>query len=146
MLAISMLGWLSLCGFASPDQFAADKVRVRYNAAFCAGDAKALSLLIEHDGVWLPPGKPALVGIESIVASYLKYFDEMRSVLALGRGQIQVSGTWAFMSGDFTRTDTPKRKGAARSVAGHYLLVLKRHPDGSWKIVRNIWNDGAIPH
>ena len=130
---------------AASDDRAIDQVRIDFNAAFNAGDSKALGRLIDPDGVWMPPGKPAIVGKNKVVALYGAYFKTTRPTFELKPGQIQQSGKWAFLSGAFTRMETIKASQAKNKVSGHYLFVLKQQPDGSWKIARDIWNEEAKP-
>jgi len=131
---------------AGPDEAAIDKVRLAFNTSYNAGDVKALAQLLDRDAVWMPPtGEGAITGMDKIVARYATFFEKTRSIFELKAGMIQVSGHWAFLSGLWARTDTPKAGGVMTRHAGHYLLVLKKQRDGSWKIFRDIWNDGLKP-
>jgi len=127
------------------DNAAVDKVRLDFNAAFNAGKAEAMAALIDPDGIWLPPGNPAIVGKDKVVAHYAVYFEGTRSQFELKPGDIRVCDGWAFLSGAFSRADTPRAGGAAREVSGHYMLVLKKQPEGTWKIARDIWNETVKP-
>lgn len=130
---------------AEQDNVAIDKVRLDFNAAFNEGKAEALDQLIDLNGIWLPPEKPAIVGKDNIVKRYSDYFNSVRLKFELKPGDIQLCDGWAFMSGDFSRADTPKAGGTAKHVSGHYLFVLKKQPDGTWKIARDIWNETVTP-
>lgn len=130
---------------AGDDATAIDKVRLDFNAAFNEGNTQAISGLIDDNCIWLPPGKPSIVGKDKIVADYANHFAKVRSQFELKPSNIQVCGGWAFMCGDFTRVDTPKAGGTAQRVSGHYLFVLKKQPDGKWKITRDIWSDSIQP-
>lgn len=130
---------------AGQDQVAIDKVRLDFNAAFNDGKAEAIGQLIDLNGVWLPPGKQALVGKDNIVKHYADYFAQVRSEFELKPGDIQVSDGLAFMSGAFNRADTLKAGGKPTQASGHYLFVLKKQADGTWKIARDIWNETVKP-
>ena len=130
---------------AGQDDAAIDKVRLDFNAAYNESSAQALARLLDRDAVWMPPGEPTIVGRDSIEARYTGFFARVRSTFELKAGDIQTSGNWAYLSGDWGRTDTPKAGGTARSVSGHYLLILKKQPDGAWKISRDIWNELVKP-
>jgi uncharacterized protein (TIGR02246 family) len=131
--------------FAEQDNIAIDKVRLDFNAAFNEGNAEAIGRLIDRDGIWMPPGEPAIFGKSNIAARYTKFFAKVRSKFELKPGEIQLCGDWAFMSSAFERVDTPKTGGAVKGATGHYLFVLKKQPDGTWKIARDIWNDFVKP-
>lgn len=137
MLLVSSSG-LALAG---GNDAAIDKVRLDFNAAFNAGNAQAIGNLIDDNGIWLPPGQASITGKDNIAARYVKYFAKVRSKFELKPGNIQTCGAWAFISGDFTRDDTPKAGGTVKQYSGHYLFVLKKQPDGKWKIARDIWSD-----
>jgi len=130
---------------AAQDNAAIDKVRLDFNAAYNEGNAKALTGLITRDGIWMPPGEPTVFGQGNIKARYAKLFTNMSSKFELKAGDIQLSGDWAYLSGDWSRVDTPKAGGAVKNVSGHYLLIVKRQPDGTWKIARDIWNELTKP-
>jgi len=125
---------------AGQDNTAIDQVRLDFNAAFNEGNAAAMAQLIDRDGVWMPPGMAAIVGNDNIAALYAKTFAKVHSKFELKPGNIQLCGDWAFMHGAFSRADTPKAGGTVKKISGHYLLVLKKQPDGAWKIARDIWN------
>ena len=131
--------------FAGQDDAAIDKVRLDFNAAFNEGKAEAMDQLIDLNGIWLPAGRPTIVGKDNIVKHYSDYFAKVRSKFELKPGDIQACDGWAFMSGAFSRADTPKAGGKAKQVSGQYLLVLKKQPDGTWKIARDIWNETVKP-
>lgn len=126
---------------AGEDTGAIDQVRRDFNTAFTAGNAEAVGQLIDRDGVWLPPGRPTVVGKENIVRLYVERFAQDRSRFELKAGDIQVADGLAVLNGDFSRVDTPRGGGMAKPVSGHYLLVLKKQPEGGWRIVRDIWNE-----
>jgi ketosteroid isomerase-like protein len=72
-----------------------------------------------------------------------------------------VTGDWGFDRGTYTITPTPKVAGEAAEGAsieqseigreldyaqtGKYLWILKRQPDGSWKIARGMWSSNHPP-
>ncbi|MDD5168388.1 MAG: DUF4440 domain-containing protein [Syntrophales bacterium] len=146
-LILSAIANLLPEGVAFADQASGkiDRVRQDFNAAFNAGDAKSLAQLIDRDGVWMPPGEPAIVGKNNVEARYAAYFEKIRSTFELKPGEVHLCGKWAFLSGAFSRVDTAKADGAIKQVAGHYLFILKKQPNGSWKIARDIWNEGVKP-
>jgi ketosteroid isomerase-like protein len=91
----------------------------------------------------MPPGEPNVIGRDSVVARYANFFTKVLSKFELKPGEIQICDNFAFISGDYKRSDKPKAGGTVQAVGGHYLLVLKNQPDGTWKIVRDIWNYSA---
>ncbi|MDA8126368.1 MAG: DUF4440 domain-containing protein [Deltaproteobacteria bacterium] len=150
LYVIALSVFMALLSSSSPvvavdDPAAIDQVRLDFNAAFNEGNAQAIGQMTDDNAILLPPGRPSATGRDNIVALYKDYFFQIRSKLELKAGNIQVCDAFAFVSGDFTRDDTPKSKGKVTRVTGHYLLVLKKQSDGKWKIARDIWNDFIKP-
>lgn len=129
---------------AGADDAAIDKVRLDFNAAFNAGNAEQIAQIIDDGAIWLPFGKATLVGKEKITTHYANYFSRVRARFELKPGVIVSDTELAVVSGDFTRSDTPKASGTTKRVSGHYLLTLKKQADGSWKIIRDIWSETAV--
>lgn len=131
--------------YADTDE-AIDKVRLAFNAAYNAGDAKAIGKLIDRDAVWMPPtGEPAIVGADKVVARYTSFFKKTQSAFELQPGTVQLSGQWAFLNGAWHREDSSKKGGKSMKHGGYYLMVFKKQADGGWKIARDIWNDAHKP-
>jgi len=133
-------------GLAKDDETAVDKVRLAFNAAYSAGDAKAMAGLIDRDAIFLPPtGEQAIIGAQKIAARYTAFFEKTRSAFELQPGKIQICGQWAFLNGPWQRKDSARQGGPMMQHGGYYLMVLKKQSDGSWKIARDIWNDVPMP-
>ncbi|MBN1665131.1 MAG: SgcJ/EcaC family oxidoreductase [Deltaproteobacteria bacterium] len=125
---------------ADREKAAIDKVRLGFNAAYNESSASGIAGLLMYDAVWMPPGEPSVVGRNSIKARYEKFFSHVSSTFELKTGNIQLLGNWAFLSGDWSRVDKPSGGGQNRNISGHYLMILRKQPDGAWRIVRDIWN------
>ena len=68
---------MSTPGSASLKQ-AADQTRERHIAAVNAGDAEAAASLFGPEGIFLPPGQPALEGIAAIRGWFTHVFANFR--------------------------------------------------------------------
>lgn len=110
-----------------------------------AGDIEAHLATHTADAVVMPPEMPEARGHEAI-----------RAVLEQLHGQFDVEGTYtakqttvvgdiAYQQLAFDMTLTPKGEGEPISDVGKGLHVLRRQPDGSWKIVVDIWNASTAP-
>lgn len=142
ILVAGLLLGSAAAAFAGADEAAIDKVRLAFNAAYSAGDAKAMGALLDRDAVWMPPtGEKAIVGADKVVARYAAFFEKTRSAFELQPGTIQISGGWAFLNGPWRRSDAEKKTGKSMKHGGYYLMVFKKQAEGGWKIARDIWND-----
>ncbi len=128
------------------DREAIEQVKASYRKGWLAGDAASVRNLFTKDAVLLPHhGVPAVVGLKAIndfwwpanspktVITRLEVpIDEMTGDgrLAVVRGRSEVA--W-----------TMEDKGTITSYAngGTYLTVLRKLPDGSWKITHHMWDD-----
>jgi uncharacterized protein (TIGR02246 family) len=140
------LCFVSFCGqaFAQNDNASIDKVRTDFNTIFNKGDAEAITNLFDKDGIIMPPGKFAVVGKNNIREIYAKMFFAIRSKIELKPGNIQSGRDLAVISGAFSRADLPAKGGFSTTVSGHYVFVLRKQQDGSWKISHDIWNETVL--
>ncbi len=110
---------------------------VAWAAAWNSGDGAALTAQYSDDAIVLAPGAEALMGAEAIQAGLQAAIDGAGgSQMAITPGEIiPVGDDHAIEVGTFVET------GADGSHADHgkYVAVWAK-VDGSWKIVRDIWN------
>ncbi|MGZ4817688.1 MAG: YybH family protein [Terriglobales bacterium] len=126
------------------DQKAIADLQRRDIDANIAVDTDKIMALRTGDVVYLVPGRSPLVGQDAV----RNYLEEIRRQLAdwdmIGYEEqwqeVQVVGDFAFEWGTINiraRQENEKRESTAvRNV----IQVLKRQPDGDWKIARAIWN------
>ena len=132
---------------SAEDEKAIRDADVAWAKAATAGDAAALTAFYAGDAVLMPPGSPALRGTDEInkfftgmTGAYSTPF-ELKTAAVEGRGDLAIS------TGDYSVTLTPKQKGAKPlpTEEGKYLGVMKKQPDGSWKLIYDMWNTNAAP-
>ncbi len=143
VMAVFILLGLSTQSVAMDNLEAIDTVRMNFNAASMASDALALADLLDKDAVWAPPGQVAILGEEAIKAFYVKRFADMRTVITLHPGAIQLMGDWAVLHSTFSRLDADRLNREEQTYSGNYLWVLRKQPDGNWKVAYDIWNEVA---
>lgn len=155
--ALSLL--IALAGCASPgsqesrerearraaDLKAIEELHRRDIAATKVYDIEALASLMTDDIVSLPPGQPPLVGkaanlamLEAGREESVKY--EVVEYEQLWK-EVQVEGDYAFEWGVFKGAVRPKAGGDVIRQDYNVVRVLKRQPDGSWKVHRTTWNN-----
>ncbi len=151
LMALLLLG--ASCRFAQPrpvpdagpsdhaeDVRAITRLTEVWHDAWLAGDAAALTALWTDDPVLMPQNRPAVIGKDEINALYQSVFDEYT---IKGEGElleVEVAGDWAFYRSTYTLTATPKAGGEPLEDSGISLFIVKRQPDGTWKIARLIAN------
>jgi uncharacterized protein (TIGR02246 family) len=141
---------LSACGHV-PDKPAAPSAEADakaigdtldiYISAWKASDAGRIAGLYSDDAVILPGDHPAETGHTAIVKYNQDFFDQyMPGGFTISTHDRQIIGDWAFDSGSYTFSATPKAGGKPISDRGKYVVIMRRQPDGSWKWYRDIDN------
>jgi len=131
-------------------------VRQAHDAAVNAGDLEAYLANIAEDAVLMPPNEPPVVGKEATRAWHQALFGQFSLEETISSEEVVVAGDWGFDRGTYTITPTPKAVGEAAegtsieqpeigreldyAQTGKYLWILRRQPDGSWKIARGMWS------
>lgn len=127
------------------DVQAVNQVREREIAAFSAGQPDTLASLFTSDAVIMPPNEPVLNG-----SAALRTWAQAIADQATVRGQytssdVVVVGDWAIDRYTGLLTITPKGGGAANEERVKGIHIFRRQPDGSWRIVQDVWNTDSPP-
>jgi ketosteroid isomerase-like protein len=133
---------------ATPEAFekAVNAIWEKYSATLLAGDINGWIALWDEGGVQLPPNAPMNVGIPAIKKSMMATF----AAVKFEKFAIAISGTfvdhkYGFVYGNYTYTLAPKAGGVKILGDGKYETILKRQPDGSWRIFRDCFNSNLAP-
>ena len=119
------------------------KVLEEIIAADNSANVERIVALYEEDALLLPPAGPAVVGKDAIKERYRQGFEKAKLEVAFHSEETHVTGDWAFDRG-LTRGRNVWRDGRAPTKFEHkYLMILRRRPDGGWKIARLIWNNNS---
>ncbi len=143
------------------DVEALHSVREAHDGAVNAGDLEAYLANCAEDVVLMPPSEPPVVGKEALRAWAQGLFGQFSFEQTTSSDEVVVTGDWGFDRGTYTITPTPKAVGEAAegtsieqpeigreldyAQTGKYLWILRRQPDGSWKIARGMWSSNHPP-
>jgi uncharacterized protein (TIGR02246 family) len=106
-------------------------------------DGEALASLWTEDGVALAPGKPPTRGRAAMherlaavtatrkVREVLEYREEFEETLVFGDTAVE----WGCISG----SERDRKTGAVTASRFHVMRILRRQPDGSWRVHRSIF-------
>jgi uncharacterized protein (TIGR02246 family) len=129
---------------SAEDEAAIRAVDVEWARAASAGDANALTALYAPDATQLPPNEPVVQGeaVKKYNANMTSSFSgpyDVTTTAVDGRGDL------AYVVGTYRATLTPKKAGAKPlpTEEGKYIEVMKKQPDGSWKIAYEMWSSNA---
>jgi uncharacterized protein (TIGR02246 family) len=117
------------------DLAAIDAVNARTLEALNAGDWAKLNELTDDDYVAIIRGTPTS-GRERLEAANQRFLEQWKDQEAWLPEETIIDGDLAFQRGSFTMTLTPRQGGDARSLAGTYMHIYQRKPDGSWALTR----------
>jgi ketosteroid isomerase-like protein len=103
---------------------------------------KAMDLYTEDAIFFEPDGKRATgkAEIRTLFSTVMKTFN---SDIHFKSAAMDVSGGFAYASGDFDEVLTTIATGAKITSRGSYLMVLERQPGGKWKIAQHMWTQAA---
>jgi uncharacterized protein (TIGR02246 family) len=132
----------------TPDQEQAIRATIEtYRTAWLANDAKSVLKTFTDDAVLLPAhGTPAVSGIAAIEKFWFASGGPATTVTGLNItvDQISGNGALAFARGldEVAWTVTQDGTTHHHSHPGTYLNVMKKLPDGTWRIQVHMWDDG----
>ena len=126
---------------ASPAVKEINKTRDEYVESWKAGDAERITSLYTHDGIVMYPDQPPVVGRPAITEYFKGFFSVFEAVdFQLASSEIVVAGDWAYDRGTYHWEARPKKGGAPMADDGKYLVILRREPDGRWRVARDMDN------
>ena len=113
----------------------------RYAQAGRTNDLAAMTGAWTDDAVYVNAGTPTIRG-RTAVDSVIRNFHTTMSVTALDVDidELSVSGDAAYAMGTFRET-LRGANGDTLSMAGRFLHIWRRQPDGTWKLARAFGSD-----
>jgi ketosteroid isomerase-like protein len=146
-----MIGAALLCvGCGQPAQptFADDLAQItafneRYLQSINEENIAALSDLTTDDHVMLPPNSEPVVGKSANDAMNGGAFERYDFRETWSPVETVIDGNLAFQRGTFTTIATPKGEGDRLEVAGSFMRIYQRQPDGEWRMTRDMFNSST---
>lgn len=115
-----------------------------FEAAFDAGDGKALAELYTEDAVLLPPGAERIEGRAKIAEFWQGAMDAGLEDPSLEAVEVVELGDYAYEVGALSIT-AQDADGQPAPVSGKYIVIWQRGDDGTWRLHRDIWNLDPAP-
>ena len=107
-----------------------------WRSGWLAGDVEALLALYADEPVLMPQGQPAVTGKDAIRPLYQAVLNEVTIESESTLMEVEASGDWGYFWSTYKLTATPKAGGETIESEGKSLFIVKRQPDGVWKIAR----------
>lgn len=122
-----------------------EELRRKDIAASLRYDPAALAELCTEDVVMLPPGGSPVRGRDAVraglehskatAAEVVEYREDFEETLVFGDHAVE----WGWISG----AERPHAGGEVQRSRYHVMRILKRQPDGSWRVHRSIFAEAA---
>lgn len=145
ILLVAASAALAGAGLADADREAVAAVSLAYRDAWRANDAARVMATLAPDAVLLPSGMEPIAGEEAIRRFWWPPDSPPVKITSMEQSIDEVSGSGdlAFVRGhgELAFTMTVDGKNQTRSQRSTFLNVLRRAPDGSWKIAVRMWSD-----
>lgn len=120
---------------------AIDSADARFGVAAMKGDVAALASFYTDDAMFMGPNAPAYRGHDAITKNFADIIAAAKlSAFKLQSTDVIASGDYAIETGTYDQTFTlPKATKAIHDV-GKFVVIWKKQTDGSYKIIRDVWN------
>lgn len=113
---------------------------VAWDKAWNAGDADALASLYTADAVAMAPNQTSEAGRDAMRASSRKYFEQFSDENRSAVEDVRISGDLAVARGTQETRTTVKAGGASFQDKSKWISAYQRQPNGSWKILWEMYN------
>jgi ketosteroid isomerase-like protein len=124
----------------SADHAAIATTSAKLLAAVNACDVAGILAVWADDGVLMPPHHPSVHGLESLRTYFADLFSRTRFAFEFTSSSIELVGDTAF---EFVTYAVSMRSSDGRTAGedrGKGLHVYRHQEDGSWQLIRDIWN------
>jgi uncharacterized protein (TIGR02246 family) len=120
---------------------AVEQLRRSHMAAVDGGDAEAAAGLFAPDGVFLPPGQPAVEGFAAIRAWFARLFANVQvQDFGIQPAGVQTYGDALIEHGTWQAVFHPKNSAQVLSGGGTYVTIYARTANGNVAVIKDIFN------
>lgn len=106
-----------------------------YNEAFNRGDAAGCAAFFSEDVILMAPDQPMIRGRKAFEETYLSRMEQSTGGTHSNElVEYGVEGDMAYQIGTYAVT------GANSPEQGKFLNILRRQPDGTWKVAVSMFN------
>ncbi len=138
-LGAALLAGEALAG-PQEDLAAIDAVRAMEAASINEGDSAVLAKIYAADAESVPPGEPAVQGVDALAAWLDAMIADYEVNLEYTASDVKLLGDWAVEQYAGSVVMTPRAGGDVVAEAVRGVHVYQRDADGNWKIAHDIWN------
>ncbi len=121
----------------------AEAIYAKYAGAVTSGDQDLWLTNWDDDGVQMRPDSQSVVGKKAIEERVRKNWPTMTMTMTIKVEEAAAAGDWGYAKGTYLQTITPRAGGPVTRVDGKWLDILKRQPDGSWRLYIDCFNSNV---
>ena len=149
LLASALLALLTAgCDGPTEPTFADELAQItafneRYLQSINEEDIAALSNLTTDGHIMLAPNSEPVVGKAANDAMNGGAFERYDFSETWTPVETVIDGDLAFQRGTFTTIATPKGEGDRLEIAGSFLRIYQRQPNGEWRMTRDMFNSST---
>jgi len=128
-----------------PDSAGAAEARAVAAGIIAADNDRDMPRVLSYyagDAALMPPGEDTVVGRDAIGPRYQRLFADFSPRIEGRVDEACVNGDRAFVRGHNGGRLVPRGEGTPRDLDDDYLMLLRREPDGVWRISHLIWHRG----
>jgi uncharacterized protein (TIGR02246 family) len=150
-LILIFVGISSFLGYAAEEKAKTDweKIEELHQTDMKASKANDLDTLLglwTEDGVMIRPGGKPVIGKKAITRAMESYREQLKNITftqyLIEFKEIKIIGDHAYEWGDFHHKYFAKdNPGQELEQKGRLMRILRRLPDGKWKVARAIWTE-----
>ncbi len=126
------------------DLAAIEKLHQKEQEASLKNDFKTLRSLIDDNAVVMPNGQDIVEGKDALDASFQTMKAAMSDYVVLKYKmdfqEIKVLGNYAYEWGTITGASRKKGSDEVYNTSYKIMRILKKEPNGEWKVYRSMWN------
>ena len=139
LLTVTGGGAEAAAGYNDPagNKAAITAVMFAYQDALNASDTEASLRLYAEDGVLMPPNNHSVVGKAAIRGAYVTGSKTFTLHVKFSIAEVvQMAPNWAFVRTNSAGIMRENATGAVITEGNQELFILRKEPDGKWKIAR----------
>ena len=139
--SVLLLGTVPLAADPAADAAAIRALQAAWNQAVEAGDIPGYLAVLDADVELLPTDAPPIQGRDHYGQFLGPVFEQDRfEIEVVDPGTVKVDGDLAYARYDYIIHRMPHGTGERISSLRKFLDVLRRQEDGSWRVLKHIWN------
>ncbi len=112
-----------------------------WNGGLDSGDLERMLATVDPEAVTCNENQPTAIGAQAVRDKYGPRMEVATFKSGWEYQHVSVHGDMAIVVGHFTAEITSKSTGEKSGGRGRLVIVYRRHPDGSWKMILDMDNN-----